>query len=82
MTMDKERVRLDQLKQGERGIVVGFKAGHGLVDKLTAIGVRPGKEITKVSDTFIGGPITIKVDNTKIAIGNGMAAKILVEVDD
>ncbi len=72
---------LNQLKQGENGKIIGFEGGFGLKDKLDALGLREGTYITKISDAFIGGPVTIKINNTKLAIGNGMADKIIVEVD-
>lgn len=69
-----------ELEKGEKARVVSCEGGRGLSNKLNAMGIRPGKEIKKVSETFIGGPITIKVDNTNIAIGHGMARKIHLEV--
>lgn len=71
---------LHQLKQGERGRIISFIGGRGVVNKLNALGLREGKEITVISNSFLGGPVTVRVDNTKIAIGHGMAAKIIVEV--
>jgi len=71
-----------ELEKGKKARVVGCEGGRGLSNKLNAMGIRPGKEIKKVSETFIGGPITIKVDNTNIAIGHGMAGKIKLEVID
>ena len=55
--------------------------GHGLVNRLNALGIRPGKRITKVSAMFMRGPVTLQVDRAQIAIGFGMAGKIVVEVD-
>lgn len=69
-----------ELDKGEKARIVNLKDGRKLSNKLNAMGVRPGKEIKKITDTFIGGPITIKVDNSNIAIGRGMAGKIKVEV--
>ena len=69
-----------ELDKGEKAKIVNLKDGRKFSNKLNAMGVRPGKEIKKITDTFIGGPITIKVDNSNIAIGRGMAGKIKVEV--
>ena len=68
-----------ELKQGEKGRVVSFQGGRGLEEKLSARGIRPGKKVTKVSEAFMGGPVTIKVDNCNLAIGHRMAARVLVE---
>lgn len=50
--------------------------------RLEAMGIRPGKRITKVSSMFGHGPVTISVDSMQIAIGFGMADKIIVELDE
>lgn len=68
------------LDKGKKACVLECRGGCGLANKLNAMGIRPGKEITKISDAFIGGPVTIKVDNTSIAIGHGMASRIMLEV--
>lgn len=76
-----KQLTLNQLRQGERGKIISFDGGSSLVNKLNALGLRKDKEITKISGSFIGGPVTVQIDNAKIAIGQGMAAKIIVEVD-
>lgn len=50
--------------------------------RLNAMGIRPGKQITKVSSMFMRGPVTIQVDNAQLALGFGMARRILVELED
>jgi len=73
-------IDLTQMQPGETGIVKEIQGGQGLVRKLQSMGVRPGKKIIKVSSHFWRGPQTIEVDNTQIAVGFGMARRILVEV--
>jgi len=68
-----------QTRQG--GVVVEIQGGHGLVNRLNALGIRPGKRITKVSSMFMRGPVTIQVDGAQVAIGFGMAKRIIVEPD-
>jgi ferrous iron transport protein A len=80
--MMKKHYTLKHLKRGKSGTVVSFNGGLGLINKLNSLGIRRGKDITKISNTIFGGPITIQLDNAKIAIGDGMADKIIVEVDD
>lgn len=75
MTID-----LTQLQPGETGIVEEIQGGQGIRSKLQSMGVRPGKKITKVSSHFWHGPQTVEVDNMQIAMGFGMARRILVEV--
>ena len=71
---------LTQMQPGETGIVSEIQGGFGFIRKLQSMGVRPGKKITKVSSHFWRGPQTIEIDNSQIAIGFGMAKRILVEV--
>ena len=75
------RITLNQLNKGVEGTVVNLNGGRGLVNKLNSLGIRKGKNVSKISDSFIGGPVTVRIDNTKIAIGRGMADKIIVEVN-
>jgi len=79
---EKRQVTLRRMEAGQSGAVIEILGGHGLVRRLEAMGIRPGKKITKVSSTFLRGPVTFKVDHTQIAIGFGMANKIVVEVDN
>ena len=73
-------VDLTQMQPGEAGAVKEIRGGQGFIRKLESMGVRPGKEITKVSSHFWRGPQTVEVDNMQIAVGFGMARRILVEV--
>jgi len=66
---------------GQSGVVANIEGGHGLVNRLNALGIRPGKRITKVSSMLMRGPVTIQVGNTQVAIGFGMANKIIVKLD-
>ena len=66
---------------GQSGVVVQIQGGHGLVNRLNSLGIRPGKRITKTSSMIMRGPVTIQVDRAQVAIGFGMARRIIVELD-
>ena len=70
---------LNQMKQGDTSTIVEIKGGYGLIKKLENLGLRPGIEITKVSSQLIHGPITIQAGNSQVAVGFGMAQKIILE---
>jgi ferrous iron transport protein A len=70
------------MKSGESGIVVEFLGGYGFINRLNALGIRLCKQITKVNTMLMRGPIIIDVDGMKIAVGYGMAHRIIVEVTD
>ena len=76
-----EPMTLTNMEKGQRATVLQIKGGHGLVNRLNALGILPGKKITKVSAMLMKGPVTIEVDRAHIAIGFGMASKIIVEPD-
>jgi len=78
----KKQVSVARMGSGQTGTVVQITGGKGLSQRLQALGVRPGKKITKVSSMFGHGPVTVQVDNTQIAIGFGMADKIIIEIDN
>jgi len=82
MTMyQNEQWTLAEMKTGQTGTIVGVLGGHGLIRRLDALGIRPGKKVTKMSSALFQGPVTLRVNNTQVAVGFGMARKIIVEVD-
>jgi ferrous iron transport protein A len=82
MTMyQKGQLTLADMKTGQIGTVVGVLGGHGLVGRLDALGIRPGRRVTKLSSTLFRGPVILRVNNTQVAVGFGMARKIIIEAD-
>jgi ferrous iron transport protein A len=80
-THQNEQLTLAEMRTGQIGTVVGVLGGHGLIQRLDALGIRPGKKVTKLSSTLFRGPVTLRVNNSRVAVGFGMARKIIVEVD-
>ena len=74
-------ISLTQMHPGQSGRVVEIQGGFGLVNRLNALGIIPGKRIAKISAMLARGPVTIEVDRVQVAIGFGMASKIIVELD-
>jgi len=74
-----KRINVAQMKAGQSGRVVEIGGGRG-IRRMEAMGLRPGKRITKISGMFGHGPVTIQIGGTQLALGFGMAQKILVEV--
>ena len=69
---------LTQIGQGKDVEIVDIKDGHRFREKVDSMGLRIGIRVRKVSGQLLNGPITIKIGNTKVAIGHGMAKKIMV----
>jgi len=70
---------LTEIKKGETVKVVEINGGQKFREKIDAIGLRVGSLIIKLSTQVLKGPVTIKIGSTKLALGHGMAKKILVD---
>jgi ferrous iron transport protein A len=75
------QLTLAEMRTGQTGTVVEVLGGRGLIRRLDALGIRPGRKVTKLSSTLFHGPVILRVDNSQVAVGFGMARKITVEVD-
>ncbi len=71
---------LTDMMAGQSGKVVAVDGGHGLRAKLEAMGIRPGVKITKVSGQIMRGPVIAKIGSTQVAIGFGMASRVIVDI--
>ena len=72
---------LTKLESGEKCIVASINGGFGMVRKLNALGIYEGRTISKVSTQWMRGPVVIRIGSTDMAIGYGMAGKIMVRPD-
>jgi len=66
---------------GQTGVVTEIENVHGLAKKLCAMGIIPGKKITKISQILAGGPIVIRIDTHDLALGRGVARRIRIRID-
>jgi ferrous iron transport protein A len=72
-------MRLSDMKAGMQGKVISINAGFGMQSRLESMGIRPGVNVLKVSGQFMRGPVLIRVGTTQIAVGFGMAQRVIVE---
>ena len=77
-----KHVSVVEMKTGESGMVVEVLGGWGMVRRLEALGIRPGSRVTKLSSVFMRGPVTLGVNRARIAIGFGMAQRIMVQLEN
>ncbi len=75
-------IKLTALKAGAAGIVISIEGGTLLIKRLDALGIRPGVKITKRSAQLMRGPVTVAVGNAQVAIGHGMAGRIILKSTD
>lgn len=76
-----DHLTLAQMRSGQTATVIQVLGGRGLIRRLDALGIRPGKKVTKISAGLFHGPVIVKVDNAQVAVGFGMARRIIVEVE-
>jgi len=50
--------------------------GHGMAQKLSAMGILPGVPVTVLNAQ--GGPLLLRVGDLRLAVGRGMAQRIMV----
>jgi len=68
---------LTTVTPGQEVTLIDIQGGRGLRSKLYSMGLIPGVKLTIVGNR--GGPIMIAVNDTRLALGFGMARKIIVE---
>lgn len=76
-----EVLSLAEMEMGSRGEIVRIDGGEGMVRRLWVLGVVPGKRIEKVSSIIGKGPVVIRLGQQEIALGRGVAQRILVKVE-
>ena len=71
-------VSLLDLDSGKTARISDMDEGYGFQKKLSSLNLRIGKKIRKITTQPFRGPVVVEVDNTKVALGQGMAGKIFV----
>lgn len=61
--------------------VVSVDAGERVKHRLANLGIIPGSKISKTRSAIFNGPIEVNVKGSKIVLGRGLAAKIVVKCD-
>jgi len=65
---------------GEKLRVVSLSGGRGLQNHLISMGLGPGSEI-EVVKSGAPGPFLIRIKDTRLALGYGIARKVMVSVN-
>ncbi len=63
------------------GVIVEIHGGHIMISRLSTLGLMVGAKIKKVSQHIMSGPVVVEIGRTQIAIGIGIAKKVLVFVN-
>lgn len=81
-------IPLTALRAGETGLVVSIGSdpagrmwgrGRGFVKRLMDMGLTPGTQVTVAKAAPFRGPVEILVRGARLALGRGMAERILVK---
>ncbi len=75
-------VPLVEAPPGKAAEVVLIIGGRGVVNRLCEMGLTPETRITVSKRAPVGGPVMVSVRSTDVAIGRGIASKILVKIID
>lgn len=67
---------LTMISPGQTVKLVEIATGRKLKHRLTELGLTPGVELEVMQDQ--GGPLLLSVYNSRLALGRGMAHKIMV----
>jgi ferrous iron transport protein A len=73
---------LDRADMGQTLRVVEIQGGWGIRQRLNRLGIHPGDKIVVRRSGIMGGPILVQVHGTEVAVGRGMARKVLVTQPD
>ena len=76
-----KKISLVQLKSNHKGKIVEISGGVNLHNRLMNMGIREGREVTKLSHIGLRGPVVIKTGRSILALGHGMSLKIMVEIE-
>jgi ferrous iron transport protein A len=70
-------VPLAMCKEGDKVVVKGIAGGRGIKTRLEGLGIVPGTvmEVLKSGP----GPVVVKINSSRVALGFGEAMKIYVE---
>ena len=63
--------------EGERVRIAAFNGGRGVMFKMTEMGLPIGSELT-VTQRPAGGPMVVARNDARIALGAGMAHRVMV----
>jgi len=73
-------ITLNLIEEGQKVRVIDIYGGWGTRQRLGCLGIHPGDIITVKKSAIMRGPILISIHGNQVALGRGIARKILVEV--
>ena len=75
-------ISLNQAAAGLRGTVVALAGGTRFQERVVSMGLDIGREVEVLQASCNGnGPVRLAVGETRLALGHGMAGKVMIAVD-
>ncbi|MEN3025295.1 MAG: FeoA family protein [Candidatus Methanosuratincola petrocarbonis] len=74
-----ELVPLAALEEGQKGKIVLAVGGRKLISRLCDLGLTPETEFKVLKKGLLEGPIILEIRSCELAIGRGIASKVLVK---
>ncbi len=71
---------LDVVEPGQKARVVEVRGGWGFRQRLSEMGILPDEIVTVASASLWKGPVLVRVNSNEVALGRGVARKVMVEV--
>ena len=78
--MNKHWIPLTKMKRGAHGVIKAIDGGEQTLHRLSSLGLHIEKPLLKISDMVLRGPVVVSVHRRHVAVGFGMAKRIMVEV--
>ncbi len=75
--LEKTQMPLSSVPTGQKVRLANIHAGNGLKSRLAAMGMVPNTEMLVISNGS-PGPFVVAVKGCRIALGRGMARKVMV----
>ena len=72
-------ISLCNLEKNKKAIIVAITASHKAAKRLADLGLTPNTPIKIIRKTMFCGPMEVRVRGINIALGKGVASKILVK---
>jgi ferrous iron transport protein A len=70
---------LPQVHENNKAKVIDIQGGQRMRQRLGEMGIHPGDIVTILRYGALRGPILIEIHGSQVALGRGIASKILVE---
>jgi Fe2+ transport system protein FeoA len=76
----KNIITLTDIKEGQTGIIISIMGGKHATKRLADLGLNTGTKIRVLRRAFFSGPVEIEIFGSRLALGRGLASKIIVEL--